>query len=133
MPPIGSEMTIVGVKHEVVKYSYDVEYDIAVDSNTTVDPRSEPHYGYMRCTQLTIHLKPKHREPEGSLIASLIGGIGKGQAAKWNKDGGVSGYDSLHAQRQDADVERTGYPGHSAPSSERDKCGDCGAIGVCEC
>jgi hypothetical protein len=39
MPPIGSEMTIVGVKHEVVKYSYDVEYDIA---GTVANPRSEP-------------------------------------------------------------------------------------------
>ena len=51
MPPIGSEMTIVGVKHEVVKYNYDVEYDISVDQAM---PKSgaatEPHYGYMRCT-----------------------------------------------------------------------------------
>lgn len=92
MPPIGSEMTIVGVKHEVVKYSYDVEYDISVDqampqSRAAIDAP----YGYMRCTQLTIHLKPKHREPEGNVIASLIGEIGNGQAVKWNKDGTVSG------------------------------------------
>ena len=70
MPPIGSEMTIVGVRaHEVVKYSYDVEYDISVDqamppSKAAID---QP-YGYMRCTQLIIHLKPKH----GNLRAMLL-------------------------------------------------------------
>lgn len=104
MPPIGSEMTIVGVKHEVVKYSYDVEYDISERAVGVV--ADEPAYyhdlhtvtlipsnplGSMRCTQLIIHLKPKHREPEGDLIATLIGGIGKGQVVKWNKDGTVSG------------------------------------------
>lgn len=102
-------MTIVGVKHEVVKYSYDVEYDISVDqampqSKAAID---QP-YGYMCCTQLTIHLKPKHREPEGNLIASLIGGVSGSRTVKWNKDGTVSGYDSLPAQRQAVDVERTG-------------------------
>jgi len=112
MPPIGSEMTIVGVKHEVVKYSYDVDYDISVDqampqSGSAIDP---PHYGYMRCTQLTIHLKPKHREPEGDLIASLIGEGSTGFRLHKEMLDFVENRRSTAAQRQAADVERTGIP-----------------------
>ena len=132
MPPIGSEMTIVGVKHEVVKYSYDAEYamptlmptcDYGNCESHTGKPCARGHespydcplranpspLGSMRCTQLTIHLKPKHREPEGDLIASLI----KGQTVKQDIRFPLfsfPGRQGLAAQRQVADIERTGIP-----------------------
>lgn len=113
-------MTIVGVKHEVVKYSYDVEYDISVDqampqSRAAIDAP----YGYMRCTQLTIHLKPKHREPEGNVIAGLILPSNASKCTghcKYSKpidapDCTLCGRQgTLAAQRQAADVDRIGIP-----------------------